>query len=65
MPRVLEGANLAGRSRAILFLKEGVVVLGGVERGVEIDEVNRRVFHIPAQDVEVVAVIELSHAGGL
>jgi hypothetical protein len=36
MPGVLEGVNLAGGGAAVLFLKEGVVVLRGVEGRIEI-----------------------------
>jgi hypothetical protein len=56
-PCVLKGANLAGGSRAVLFLKEGVVVLRGVERWVEINEVNGLILDVSLQDFEIVAVI--------
>jgi hypothetical protein len=55
-------------TRAILLVEERVVVLGGVERRVQIDEVHRFVLQIPPQDVEIVAVVERAHApsaGGL
>jgi len=54
-------ATLSNGSDAVLFLKESVVVLGGVERRVEIDEVNRLVLDVATKDVEIVAVIERSH----
>ena len=61
-PGVFEGANLAGGVGAVLFVEEGVVVLGGVEGRVQIDEINRLVLQIPPHDVEIVAVIKRAHA---
>ena len=43
-------------------LKEGVVVLRGVEGRVEINEINRLALEITLQDVEVVAVMQRAHA---
>jgi len=45
--------------------KEHVVVLAAVEGRVEVDEVCRLVVEVPAQDFEVIAVIELAflHCG--
>jgi hypothetical protein len=42
-------------------VEEGVVVLGGVEGRVEINEVNGLVPDVTPEDVEVVAVIERAH----
>ena len=64
-PGVFEGANLAGGLRAVFFVEEGVVVLGGVEGRVEIDEVHRLVLEVAAEDVEVVAVVERAHAASV
>jgi hypothetical protein len=61
MPGVLEGVNLAGGVGAILFVEEGVVVLGGIEGRVEINEVHGLVLEVPPKDVEVVAVIKRAH----
>ena len=58
-PGVLEGGNLGGGLLACLFLEEDVVVGVGVEGRVEIDEVNAGVGDVVAQDVEVVAEVEL------
>jgi hypothetical protein len=60
-PGVLKSANLAGGSRAVLFLKESVVVLRGVERRVEINEVNGLILDVSLQDFEIVAVIKCAH----
>src|ERR1035441_7821757 len=62
MPGVLESLNLAGRICAVLLVEECVVVLGRIERGVQIDEVHRFVLQIPPQDVQIVAVIKRAHA---
>jgi hypothetical protein len=61
MPGVLEGVNLAGGGGAVLFLKEGVVVLGGVEGRIEINEVHGLVLEITPEDFEFVAVIKRAH----
>ena len=61
-PGVFEGANLAGGVSAVLFVEEGVVVLGGVEGRVEIDEIDSLVFEVAAENVEVVAVIKRAQA---
>ena len=57
LPGVLEGANLGTGLRAVLLRKQDVIVLARVERRVKIDQVDRLVFHVSAEDVEVVAVI--------
>ena len=46
------------RALRYIFLEEHVVSGVGVEGRVEVDEVNARVRHLPAQDVEVVAKVE-------
>jgi len=43
---------------ANLFLEQDIVSGAGVERRVEVDEVNTRVLHIVSEDFEVVAEIE-------
>ena len=58
-PGVLEGGNLGGGLLACLLLEEDVVVGVGVEGRVKIDEVNAGVGDVVAQDVEVVAEVEL------
>src|SRR5205823_12002591 len=63
--RVFKGVNLTGGSGAVLFLKEGVVALRGVEGRIEIDEVHRLVLQITPKDVEVVAVVKRAHVGSL
>ena len=60
-PSVLESADLTRSGSSVLFLKKGVVVLRGVERRVEINEINRLILDISLQDVEVVAVIKCAH----
>jgi hypothetical protein len=42
-------------------VEEGVVVLGGIEGRIEIDEVNGFVLEVTPEDVEVVAVIKRAH----
>jgi hypothetical protein len=46
---------------AVLFVKEGVVVLGGVEGRIEINEVNGLVLEVTPEEVEVIAVIKGAH----
>jgi hypothetical protein len=62
---LLSGSNLAGSVAAVLFLKEGVVVLRGVEGRIEIYQVHRLVLEITAEDVEVVPVIKRAHVRGV
>ena len=57
-PRVLEGLDLRGGPLAVLLREQDVVVGVRVERRVQVDEVNRLVLDVSAQDVEVVAVVE-------
>ncbi len=44
---------------AIALGKQHVVILAAVERRIEIDEANRLVLDVLAQDGQVIAVIEL------
>ncbi len=53
--------NLAGGVGAILLVEEGIVVLGGVEGRIEINEVHGPVLEVTPEDVEVVAVIKRAH----
>jgi hypothetical protein len=53
--------NLARGIRAIFFVEERVVVLRGVERRIEINEVNGLILDVSLQDVEVVTVIKYAH----
>ena len=59
MPGVFEGGDLGGGLLAAFFLEEDVVVGVGVEGRVEVDEVNAGVGDVVAEDVEVVAEVEL------
>ena len=61
MPGVLEGVNLAGGVGAVFFVEESVVVLGGIEGRIEINEVHGLVLEVTPEDVEVVAVIKRAH----
>ena len=56
-PSVLEGGNLGRRLLAALLPEQHVVRCVGVERRVEIDQVDALVIHL-TEDVEVVAEIE-------
>lgn len=58
VPPFLERLDLGGLAIAILLGEEDVVVLGGVERRVEMHEVDRLVLHVAVLVVEVVAVVE-------
>ena len=63
LPAVFEGGDLGGRAGAVLFGEEDVVVLAGVEGWVEVDEVYGGVGDIVAEDLEVIAVVELVFLG--
>jgi len=63
LPSVFEGGDLRGGASAVLFCKEDVVVLTGVEGWVEIDEIDGCVGNVVAEDLKVVAVVELVLAG--
>ncbi len=56
---VLEGHDLRGGAGAVALGEEHVVVLAAVERWVEIDQVNRLVADVFAQNGEVIAVVKL------
>jgi hypothetical protein len=45
-------------SAAVALSEEDVIVLTAVKRRVEVDEVNRLILDVPAQDLQIVAVIE-------
>ena len=64
MPGVLEGFNLRLAVVAARRFEEQIVVALGIERRVEIDEVNGFVRNVLAEDLEIVAVIELVHWRG-
>lgn len=64
-PSIFEGFELGGGAGAVFFGEEDVVVLIAFERRVEIDEVDGFVSDVAAENVEVVAVIELIHVSGL
>ncbi len=59
LPGVFEGGDLGGGAGAVFFGEEDVVVLAGVEGRVEVDEVYGGVGDVVAEDLEVVAVVEL------
>ena len=58
-PCVLEGSDLCGGVLAGALAEQDVVRRIGVERRVEVDEVNALVSDVLAEDVEVVAEVEL------
>ena len=61
LPCVLECLNLRGGGGAVLFLKEGVVILRAVEGRIEIDEIDRLIGEVAPKDVEIVALVEGAH----
>ena len=58
VPGVLEGLDLGVADGSGLFAEEDVVGGLGVEGRVEVDEVDRVVRDVVAEDLEVVAVVE-------
>src|SRR5215207_5790629 len=58
-PRVLESLDLLLGLGARFVTEEYIVVLAALERGVEIDQVDRLVTDVPAQYVEVVPIEKL------
>ena len=58
VPRVFEGEQLSVALAPRLILEDDVVVAVRVERRIEIDEVDRRIFNVPPEDVEVIPVVE-------
>ena len=58
-PRVFESANLSGRSGFAALFEQDIVVLIAVKWRIEINEIDALVLHIAAQDVEVIAVVEV------
>jgi hypothetical protein len=61
MPGVLEGFNLRLAVMAARRFEEQIVVVLGIERRVEINEVNGFVRNVLAEGLEIVAVIKLVH----
>jgi hypothetical protein len=61
MPGVLEGFNLRLAVVAARRFEEQIVIALGIERRVEINEVNGFIRNVLAEDLEIVAVIELIH----
>ena len=61
MPRVFKGRDLRLALVPLGRFEEEIVVALGIERRVEVDEVNGFSREVVAQDVEVVAEIELIH----
>ncbi len=59
LPGVFEGGDLGGGAGAVFFGEEDVVVLAGVERRIEVDEVYGLVRDVLAQNLEVVTVVKL------
>ena len=73
LPLVLVGGDLRGGAAAVLLGEGDVVVLAEVEGRVEVDEVYGGVRDVVAENLEVVAIVELvsfvhicdnSHSGG-
>lgn len=56
------GFELRGGGCAVFLGEEDVVVLIALERRIEIDEVNRMVLDVAAEDFEVIAVVKVAHA---
>ena len=69
MPGVVEGMNLGGGPFAARLLEQNVVRGVGVERRVEVDEIDALIRDVLPQDVQVIAKVELvlpvSHASPL
>jgi hypothetical protein len=61
VPAILERLDLAVRGRALGRLEEDVVVGVGVERRVEIDQVDALVRNVLAQHLQIVAIVKLAH----
>ena len=61
MPRVLERGYLRLGLRARFVLEQHVVIAVGIERRVQIDQVNRLVLDVVPQDIQIVAVVESVH----
>jgi hypothetical protein len=59
LPGVLEGGDLGGGAGAVFFGEEDVVVPAGVEGWVEVDEVGGLVGDVFAENLEIIAVVEL------
>ena len=64
VPGVVKGGDLGGGVLAGAFFEQDVVGGVGVERRVEVDEVDRLVRDVLAEDGEVIAEVELVGPGG-
>ena len=64
LPGVFKGVNLGAGLGAVLLGEKDVVILAGVERRVEIDEVYGLVLDVAFEDFEIVAVVELVLVSG-
>ncbi len=68
-PRILEGHDLGRRILALVLLEEEIVVAGGVERGIEIDEIgdfvrDRFIHALAPEPDKIIAVVELINEVG-
>jgi len=58
MPRIFKGGNLRPTLDLLGRFKEEIVVAFGVERQIEVNEIDGLVFDVLAENVEVVDVVE-------
>ena len=65
LPRILKRHDLRGGFFPALFLEEDVVGGAGIERWVEVDQVNTGIRHILPQNSQIVAEVELVLVHGL
>ena len=61
VPGVLKGLDLRRAALPLGRFEEEIVVALGIERRVEVDEVNGFAREVVAEDMEVVAVVKLVH----
>ena len=61
MPSVFERRDLRFAVAARLVPKQHVVVSVGIERRVEIDQIDRLILDVVAKDLQIVAVVEGVH----
>ena len=59
MPGVVKRPHLSGAARARGELEQHAAVSVGTERRVQIDQINRRLADLPAQNRQVVAAIQM------
>jgi hypothetical protein len=57
-PGVRESLNLTCGLAPVFFREKNVVICVGVERRVQVNEVNRLVFDMPAHHIQIIAVVE-------